>query len=206
MKRGPGPSPLKTRMREGIYGVVAALVAFAAARVHAQPAEDLPEHMRGSIPLRVESEDGIALHARATAWRGWTRLCDGPCEIALAPRSYELALSAGDGEPVFAGPLGLSGLTRIHLEYESRAGARETGETILQIASVPIWTGVAGFLVWSLVNGLASEASGGTSPGVLYELLGASLGTMAVGGIIALFAIPFTSQEDRAHMNVFRFD
>lgn len=182
------------------WGVVLVLALMLSPRASAQ--EELPVVMRGEVPLRLElgrSSSRPVIHARPSWARSrWARLCVAPCEVRLAPGEYDLAFSdGGEQSPeLVAGSWRLSGPRAFRVELESRADARRTGQTILEVAAVPIAIGVGAFLVWALIAGAAAEASPGRTDLVLPELLGPSLGTMALGGIIALFAIPFGTQRD----------
>lgn len=59
-------------------------------------------------------------------------LCTAPCTAQLAPGTYELALSSGDGKPIIARRVVVpSGPSQLNGEYSSRAGLRTAGIVVL---------------------------------------------------------------------------
>lgn len=114
------------------------------------------------VRLRVIGDtDGLTLHeltgtANVTVWTGngvgsarvdsFAPLCTAPCEHTLAPGTYTLGVSSGDGNAQRAGHSlwSFDHDTTLELEYESREGIRIGGWVIFGV-------GTAGFLGLTLL-------------------------------------------------------
>jgi hypothetical protein len=113
-------------------------------------------------------------------------LCTAPCTVALAPGTYQLAVSEGDGKPIIANRAVLpAGTYTARGDYTSRAGVRTAGYIVLVVGVV---TGV-GLMVYSLATPEKDCSDGicvnkiDTTP--LWVGLGVAIGSSLIGTILA---------------------
>lgn len=128
----------------------------------------------------------------------YSRLCDAPCAVRLAPGEYQLALSKNGGPPVPASdPVDIGQPSSVHSEYVDRSGVRTVG-WIIDLAGA---VGGVVMIAASSERESACDAFGDCywrqtfNGDLLAGGVGVIVGSAIVGTILA-------SQRDEAHLTV----
>jgi hypothetical protein len=123
-------------------------------------------------------------------------ICEGPCDVRVAPGTYRLALAKPGRGAVPAGPVTLAGPATIRAEYVDRSGARTAG-TVIGIVGV---LGGIALVVASFETGdtvcddygyCTTRANGPMLAGGIIAIVGSAI----VGSVLAL-------QHDEARISV----
>lgn len=182
-----------TDLLRSLLAILALAAAFGPTAAHAQ-----------TVPVRVVAEGStrhtlhrVVLEGPRSRWTGraadvFEPLCTAPCALQLPLGTYRFGISSDGGDAQRAARLvDLFGPSTLVLEHDDRSGLRAAGWTTFGVFAL-----AAAGLALSM---LAVDTSQPGYEGPLYGLAGAAIGTVVLGGVIA---IPLVGFQDHVEVEV----
>ena len=129
----------------------------------------------------------------------YANVCEGPCNVTLAPGEYSMALAKDDGHPVpVSEPVVVGGPSILHAHYTDRSGARTAGLLVgiggIVGGVVMIVASVHGENVCDVYSGYCYRRDVADGP-LLVGGIGVIVASSIVGSILMF-------QHDQAHITV----